>query len=78
MANLLSFEEILRAVPEEKQHLLDSKVEEDQLAKIANNLTQWQDVVPYLGLKETDEIAIKEDHGTTGRRRLVHGFRKSI
>ena len=75
MANLPSFEELLRAVPEEKQHLLDSKLEEYQLAEIALNLTQWQDIVPYLGLKETDETAIKEDHDTAERRRLVHCVR---
>ena len=71
MANLPSFEELLRAVPEEKQHLLDSEVEDYQLAEIAINLTQWQDIVPYLGPKEAEETAIKENNDTAERRRLV-------
>ena len=69
--NLPSFEELLRAVPEDKQHRLDSKVEEYQLAEIALNLTQWQDIVPYLGLKEAEETAIKENNHTAERRRLL-------
>ena len=75
MANLPSFEELLRAVPEEKQHLLDSKVEEYQLAEIAINLTRWQEVVPYLGLKEAEETAIEGNHDTVERRRLAHCVR---
>ena len=71
MANLPSFEELLRAVPEDKQHRLDSKVGEYQLAEIAINLTQWQDIVPYLGLKEAEETAIEGNHDTVERRRLV-------
>ena len=78
MANLTLFEELLRAVPEEKQYLLDSKVEEYQLAEIAINLTQWQEVVPYLGLKEAEETAIKENHDTAERRRLVRCVRQLL
>ena len=78
MANLPSFEELLRAVPEEKQHLLDSKVEEYQLAEIAINLSQWQDIVPYLGLKEAEETAIKENNDTAERRRLVPCVRQLL
>ena len=70
MADLPWFEELLLAVPE-KQYLLDSKVEEYQLAEIALNLTQWQDIVPYLGLKEAEETAIKENNDTAERRRLL-------
>ena len=71
MANLPSFEELLRTIPEEKQHLLDSEVEDYQLAEIAINLTRWQDIVPYLGLKEAEETAIEENYHTAERRRLV-------
>ena len=78
MANLPSFEELLRAVPEDKQHRLDSKVEEYQLAEIALNLTQWQDIVPYLGLKEAEETAIKENNDTAERRRLVPCVRQLL
>ena len=78
MANLPSFEELLRAVPEEKQYLLDSKVEEYQLAEIAINLSQWQEVVPYLGLKEAEETAIKENNNTAERRRLVRCVRQLL
>ena len=78
MANLPSFEELLRAVPEKKQHLLDRKVEEYQLAEIAINLTQWQDIVPYLGLKEAEETAIKENNDTAERRRLVPCVRQLL
>ena len=78
MANLPSFEELLRAVPEKKHHLLDSKVGEYQLAEIAINLTQWQDIVPYLGLKEAEETAIKENNDTAERRRLVPCVRQLL
>ena len=72
MAKLSPFEEfLLGAVPEEKRHLLDHKVEDYQLAEIAKNLTYWQEVVPYLGLKEAEETAIKEDNDTAERRRIV-------
>ena len=71
MANLPSFEELLCAVPQEKQHLLDGKVEDYQLAKIAKNITHWQEVAPYLGLTEAEETAIEENNNTAERRRFV-------
>ena len=72
MANLPSLEELLRAVPEEKRQFLDRMVEDYQLAEIAKSLSDWQEVVPYLGLTEAEETAIKEDNTTAERRRLAH------
>ena len=71
MAKVPPFEDLLRTVPEEKQCLLDCKVDDYQLAEIAKNLTDWQEVVPYLGLKEAEERAIKDNNNTTERRRSV-------
>ena len=70
-ANLPSFDELLSAVPQEKQHLLNGKVEDYQLAEIAKNITHWQEIAPYLGLTEAEETAIKENNDTAEKRRLV-------
>ena len=72
MANLPSLKELLRAVPEEKRQFLDRMIEDYQLAEIAKSLSDWQEVVPYLGLTEAEETAIKEDNTTAERRRLAH------
>ena len=72
---LLSFEELLRRVPEERRYLLDRKVE--NLAKIAQKLIEWRDVLPYLmesDAEETEETIV-EDFRKTKRRRLVHSRR---
>jgi len=75
-SRLLSFDELLcELVPEEKQHLLDSKVENNRhLAKIAQKLIEWREVLPYLLESDAEEAeeAIVEDFKKTKRRRLVH------
>ena len=71
---LLSFEELLCRVPEEKRYLLDCQVENDRhLAEIAWKLTDWNLVLPYLiarGSVETEE-GILGNYRTVERRRLV-------
>jgi len=74
-SRLLSFEELLRKVPVEKWHLLDRKVENSRhLARIAQRLTEWREVLPFLLENDTEEAeeAITEDYKKTKRRRLVH------
>lgn len=74
-SRLLSFEELLRKVPGEKRHLLDRKVENSRhLARIAQRLTEWKEVLPFLLENDTEEAeeAITEDYKKTKRRRLVH------
>lgn len=69
---LLSFEELLRKVPGEKRHLLDRKVENSRhLARIAQKLIEWREVLPFLLENDTEE-AITENYKKTKRRRLVH------
>ena len=71
----LSFEELLRRVPEERRYLLDRKVENNRhLAKIAQKLIEWREVLPYLMESDAEEVeeAIVEDFRKTRRRRLVH------
>ena len=71
----LAFEGLMcDLVPQEKRYILNCKVESDRhLSEIAKNLTNWQGVVPYLGLTEADEEAIKRDHDNEERKRLVQG-----
>ena len=72
---LLSFEELLRKVPMEKRYLLDRKVENNrQLSKIAQKLSEWREVLPYLLESDAEEAeeAIADDFRRTKRRRLVH------
>ena len=75
---LLSFEELLRKVPMKKRYLLDRKVENNRhLSKIAQKLSEWRDVLPYLLESDAEEAeeAIADDFRRTKRRRLVHsGF----
>lgn len=69
-----SFEELLRRLPEEKQYLLDRKVENDhRLAEIAGEVTGWRNVLPYLIENDTEkaEETIFENYPTIERRRLV-------
>jgi len=35
------------------------------------NMTHWQDVAPYLGLTDAEEVAIEMNHRWEERRRLV-------
>ena len=58
-------------VPREKHHILDRQVEDYHLAEIAMNMTHWQDVAPYLGLTDAEEVAIEMNHRWEERRRLV-------
>ena len=75
---LLSFEELLRKVPMKKRYLLDRKVKNNRhLSKIAQKLSEWREVLPYLleSDAEAAEEAIADDFRKTKRRRLVHsGF----
>ena len=73
-SRLLSFDELLCKVPEEKRHLLDNEVKYINLAKIAEKLTEWQKVLPYLleSDAEEEEETILQDFQNTDRRRLVH------
>ena len=71
---LLSFEELLCRVPEEKRYLLDCQVESDRhLAEIARKITDWNLVLPYLIARESVEVeeAILGNYQTVERRRLV-------
>ena len=72
-SRLLSFDELLREVPEEKRHLLDKKVKYIHLENIAKKLLEWREVLPYLleSDAEEEEETIAEDFKTTKRRRLV-------
>ena len=65
-------------VPREKHHILDRKVEDNHLAEIAMNMTHWQDVAPYLGLTDSEEVAIEMNHSREERRRLVPGSFYSV
>ena len=72
---LPSFQGLLRKVPVEKRHLLDGKVENSRhLAKIAQKLIAWREVLPFLLENDTEEAeeAIIDDFKKTKRRRLVH------
>ena len=74
-SQLLSFEELLRRVPEERRYILDRKVENNRhLAKIAQKLIEWRDVLPYLMESDAEEAeeTIVDDFRRTRRRRLVH------
>ena len=73
----LSFEELLSRVPEQKRYLLDRKVESDRhLAEIAQKVTRWRDMPPYLIARESEEAeeAILENYPTVERRRLVSSW----
>ena len=77
-SRLPSFEKPLCEVPEEKRHLLDSKVKNNRhLANFARELNEWRELLPYLfklleGDGEEAEDTIVEDFRKTKRRRLVH------
>ena len=55
MAVRPSLEELLRGVAPEK---LDQPCRDDHLSEIALSLTDWQSMVPFLGLSEVDEEEI--------------------
>ena len=72
----LSFEELLRRVPENERYRLDWKLNNERhLAEIARQLrqvTDWNLVLPYLiswGAVETEEVILGNYH--TVERRLV-------
>ena len=72
MANQLSLEELFcELVSEEKLYLLDRIVKDDHLTVFAENLTHWQEVVPYLDLTEAEEAAIERNYDREERRRFV-------
>ena len=56
-------------IPLENQPKLDQKIDDDiELAEISSRLTRWEGVLPYLGLKETDQEEI-EISRTIGKQR---------
>ena len=71
----VSFEELLGTVPKEKRNLLDCQVESDRnLTVIAQNVTDWDLVLPFLIPTESamgTEEAIRGNYHTVERRRLV-------
>lgn len=72
MANPLSLEKLFGdLVPEEKWYLLDCIVKDDHLTVLAENLTHWQEIVPYLELTEAEEAAIERNYDREERRRFV-------
>jgi len=77
---LLSFEELLCKLLEEKRYLLDCKVANDRhLAEIAQELIGWKQVLPYLMAEESEktEEAIDETYQKTESKRLVSSELKS-
>ena len=68
----LRFEDYLSRVPAENRHKLHDKIESDaDLAKIAQNYTDWEETCPYLGLTPTDEEDILNNR-TVGIQRYIH------
>ena len=73
MANLVSLEKLLCDLVPEKQRLdlLGSTVKDDHLTVLAESLTHWQEIAPYLGLTEAEETAIEKNYDREERRRFV-------
>lgn len=59
MSTIATAEDIFRGVSETKKNSL---ITDEHIAVIAEQVTCWKTLAPYLGLNEADEEAIAEDH----------------
>ena len=64
-----SLEQILATIPLEGQRILDQKVSDIHLDKIAGSLINWKSVCTKLTISEADEEAIKEENRSADERR---------
>ena len=64
-----SLNNLLAKIPPENRHKLDWKIDSDiELAEISRKLTRWEEVLSYLGLKETDQEDISHNRSVDSQR----------
>ena len=68
----VSLEQMLAAIPPQRQCELNQKVGDTHLAEVARKLINWNSVCTYLGISEADEKAIKEENKEVDMRRYLH------
>ena len=70
----VSLEQMLAAIPPQRQCELNQKVGDTHLAEVARKLINWNSVCTYLGISEADEKAIEEENKVDMRRYLHRPF----
>ena len=73
-----SLEQMLANIPQQSLSMLDQKVSDIHLAKIARKLIKWKSICTNLGINEAEEEAIEEENPATEVRRYVRLYCKIV
>lgn len=72
MDQKVPLEQILAAIPAQRQCELKKKISDAHLAKIAKDLIKWKSVCTNLGISEAEEKAIEGDNKEVDVQRYLH------